>query len=220
MIAPWLHTMPSSKSSQRQTRFSASKKASLKATKPGSIRIISGKDRGRKLPVLSSEGLRPTTNRVKETLFNWLMQDIIGANVLDMFAGSGSLGFEAHSRSAKQVVLLEKDSKAAKQLDMNIATLNAQDSVSVLCGDALIALSTLQTRFDIVFIDPPFFKNLADISITRLIEQDKLAPNALIYVESEASHPAFEHQNMSKIKEQSTHQVCYRLYRYNETETT
>jgi 16S rRNA (guanine966-N2)-methyltransferase len=220
MIAPWLHTMPSSKSSQRQTRFSGTKKASLKAAKPGAIRIISGKDRGRKLPVLSSEGLRPTTNRVKETLFNWLMQDIVGASVLDMFAGSGSLGFEAHSRAAQQVILVEKDIKAAKQLDINIATLNAQDSVSVLCGDALSAVSTIQTRFNIVFIDPPFFKNLADISIASLIEQDKLTHDALIYVESEASHPAFVHPQISKIKEQSTHQVCYRLYRYSEHEST
>jgi 16S rRNA (guanine966-N2)-methyltransferase len=218
MIAPWLHTMPSSSSRQRKSRSLSGKHVSANTSQLGVIRIISGKHRGRKLPVLSSEGLRPTASRVKETLFNWLMQDIVDAHVLDMFAGAGSLGFEAYSRMAKQVVMLESNIKAARQLELNITTLDAGESVSVLCEDALSALPRVREHFDIVFIDPPFFKGLVNPSISALIELQKLQQHALIYAESEASLPAFEHPHLRKIKEQSTQQVCYRLYTFSETE--
>ena len=95
----------------------------------GSIRIIGGSHRGRKLPVLNAEGLRPTTDRTKETLFNWLMMDVQGANCLDCFAGAGSLGFEALSRGAKSVTFMELDKPAAKQLQAN-ATLLKYDQES------------------------------------------------------------------------------------------
>lgn len=218
MIAPWLHTMPSSKSRQRKARVFTNKQASASTSQLGVIRIISGKHRGRKLPVLSSEGLRPTASRVKETLFNWLMRDIVDATVLDMFAGAGSLGFEAYSRMAKQVVMLENDAKVAKQLEININTLDASESVSVLCEDALSAVNRMTQRFDIVFIDPPFFKGLVTPSINALLEHQKLQQHALIYTESEASLPAFEHPHLRKMKEQTTQQVCYRLYIFNELE--
>ena len=98
-----------------------------KKAKSGSIRIIAGKHRGRKLPVLMAEGLRPTTDRVKETLFNWLMPYIHGSNCLDCFAGAGSLGFEALSRGATKVNLIELNKNAAKQLVANKQLLKSND---------------------------------------------------------------------------------------------
>ncbi len=92
---------------------------------PGFVRLISGKWKGRRLPVLDAQGLRPTSDRVKETLFNWLMQDVAGSTVLDCFAGSGSLGLEALSRYADFVLLLEKDAKAATLLKQHLNTLAA-----------------------------------------------------------------------------------------------
>ena len=97
-------------------------KAITKST-DGFIRVISGQFRGRKLPVKDVQGLRPTTDRIKETVFNWLMQDTRDANVLDCFAGSGGLGFEALSRFASTALFIELDPSAAKQLAQNIATL-------------------------------------------------------------------------------------------------
>src|SRR5699024_5826550 len=93
------------------------------AVASGQIRIIGGLWRGRKLPVLNSEGLRPTTDRIKETLFNWLMFDVNERRCLDLFAGSGSLGFEALSRGASQVIMVEKDHQVAQQLSQNLARL-------------------------------------------------------------------------------------------------
>jgi 16S rRNA (guanine966-N2)-methyltransferase len=207
MIALWLHMTPSSK-------FGKAKITRTKSPKAGAIRIIAGQHRGRKLPVLASEGLRPTSDRVKETLFNWLMHDIADARVLDMFAGAGSLGFEALSRHAKQVVMVEKDAKAAKQLNDNVNILKAQSAVQVICDDALSALSRFNTPFDIVFVDPPFTKGLAEKAIAKLLEKGLLNPDALIYVETEVALAPFADARLQRLKEKSTSQVSYRLYQY------
>jgi len=137
----------------------------------GKIRIIAGKYKGRKLPVLMAEGLRPTTDRVKETVFNWLMPYISQANCLDCFAGSGSLGFEALSRGADQVTLVELNRSAVKQLLDNKALLKA-DNLTVIHSDALVFLkedflkpssaSSDSKPFDLVFLDPPFRQQLVE----------------------------------------------------------
>ena len=101
---------------------------------PGFVRLISGKWKGRRLPVLDAAGLRPTSDRVKETLFNWLMQDVAGSTVLDCFAGSGSLGLEALSRYADFVLLLEKEAKAATLLKQHLKSLGS-DQAEVLQTD-------------------------------------------------------------------------------------
>ncbi|GGW82992.1 ribosomal RNA small subunit methyltransferase D [Alteromonas halophila] len=148
------------------------------------VRVIAGQWRGRRLPVRDAEGLRPTTDRNKETLFNWLMQSITDAHCLDMFAGSGALGIEALSRYAASCLFLELDSANAQQLSSNLKTLRASGEVRQ--GDALALVSAMTTRtFDVVFIDPPFGKNLVQPALDALFESSCLSSNSLIYVEQE-----------------------------------
>ena len=180
---------------------------------PGEVRIISGQWRGRKLTVLDAEGLRPTTDRVKETLFNWLMHDIDGAAVLDCFAGSGSLAFEALSRHAISATLIEREAAQARQLQHNISKLNCNNA-SVIQQDSLSYLNTAASaRFDLVFIDPPFRKDLA-LPCCQLLEQyNWLTDNALIYLETEKELPIAQlPANWRLLKEKVAGQLAYRLY--------
>lgn len=119
------------------------------------IRIIGGRWRGRKLPVTDSEGLRPTPDRIRETLFNWLAADCRGARVLDCFAGSGALGFEALSRGASSLTAVELAPPAVDNLRRLAAELEI-DEIDVIAGDALAAIGGLHEPFDLVFIDPPY----------------------------------------------------------------
>ena len=150
-----------------------------------SIRIISGQWRGRRLPVLDSAGLRPSTDRVRETLFNWLMYDVSNANCLDLFAGTGALGLEALSRGAKSVQFVEASSLVASALQQNIAVLGLSEyAANVVRQDARSYLSNSPTKpFDIVFLDPPFADDLLAQVITALSRSAWLADQALIYVE-------------------------------------
>ncbi|MCO4799188.1 MAG: 16S rRNA (guanine(966)-N(2))-methyltransferase RsmD [Colwelliaceae bacterium] len=197
----------------RKSRNQAPKgQQNAKAT--GSIRIIAGKHRGRKLPVLMTEGLRPTTDRVKETVFNWLMPYINQSNCLDCFAGAGSLGFEAHSRGAKQIDFIELDKNAAKQLQHNKILLNA-DNIDIHQANALSYLAnTPSKRFDVVFIDPPFRKKLVDQTVS-LLANNWLENNALIYIEMEIENNQLSvPNNWGLLKEKIAGQVSYRLYQY------
>ncbi|WP_038175758.1 MULTISPECIES: 16S rRNA (guanine(966)-N(2))-methyltransferase RsmD [Vibrio] len=186
---------------------------SQKKPSSGFVRIISGLWRGRKLPVHDAEGLRPTTDRVKETLFNWLAQDVPQAKCLDLFAGSGGLGFEAASRQAEMVTLIELNSSAFKQLQSNIATLNASNLTAVN-SDALSYLKQAGTPHHVVFIDPPFRQGLLDETIQLLEQNGWLADDALIYIETEKELtldnviPAHWHLH----REKTAGQVNYRLF--------
>lgn len=153
----------------------------------GSIRIIGGQWRGRKLPVLAGEGLRPTTDRVKETLFNWLQGRVANRRCLDLFAGSGSLTFEALSHQADSVVALEKFTKAASLLKANQQRLNVSKAqLHVHCVDTLKFLQHRPEQgFDLIFIDPPFRKNMITPCCDLLIHQGWLNAGAWIYIESE-----------------------------------
>jgi len=122
---------------------------------PGEVRLIGGQWKRSKLPVPAVEGLRPTPDRVRETLFNWLGQDLTGLRCLDLFAGSGALGLEAASRGAKEVVLVERDAQLVKALRQHVERLGAQQ-VQIHAGDALHWLGSAQSGWDVVFIDPPF----------------------------------------------------------------
>ncbi|MCC8381200.1 16S rRNA (guanine(966)-N(2))-methyltransferase [Xenorhabdus sp. PB30.3] len=178
----------------------------------GQIRIIGGKWRGRKLPVPDSEGLRPTTDRVRETLFNWLMPVIQGADCLDCFSGSGALGFEALSRYANSATLIEYDRNVAKQLSNNLALLKA-DNVKVIQNNTLQHLNQAGTPFDIIFLDPPFRKGMLEETINLLETNGWLAKESWIYVEAESESaatavPANWHLHREKI----AGQVAYRLY--------
>ena len=178
---------------------------------PGVVRIISGQWKGRKLPVLDVQGLRPTTDRVKETLFNWLMQDIHGKKVLDCFSGSGSLALEALSRHAESALLLEMDAKAARQLSQHLQTLQCQNA-QVLQVDTLAHLAKpATTHFDLVFIDPPFRQGLVD-KCCHLLEKGWLTADALIYLECEKELPISNlPSNWRIIKEKIAGQLAYRL---------
>lgn len=178
----------------------------------GQVRIISGIWRGRKLPVVYAEGLRPTTDRTKETLFNWLMADIRSARCLDAFAGSGSLGFEALSRGAKEVVFVEKDKLAAKTLSNNAKTLGI--NASVVCSDSTAYLQQQSEPFDLVFIDPPFQCGLVEPILKVLLNKQRLNNNALVYIEHEAKLKLERYPELTLLKEKSTAQFRYALYKY------
>lgn len=149
---------------------------------PRKVRIIAGRLRGSKLEVLDRPGLRPTPDRVRETLFNWLAPRIEGARCLDLFAGSGALGLEAISRGAASAVLIERDPALAASLRAAIARLGATGA-EVRCTDALVFLAGPSTRFDLVFVDPPFDADLWSRVCARLVEGAWLAPGALVHVE-------------------------------------
>lgn len=178
----------------------------------GQIRIIGGQWRGRKLPVPDSPGLRPTTDRVRETLFNWLAPHMVDARCLDCFAGSGALGLEALSRYAGSATLLEMERHVAQQLQKNLATLKAGNA-KVVNTNTLTFLAQPGTPHDVVFIDPPFRKGLLDETLRLLDENGWLAASALIYIESEVENglppvPASWELHREKV----AGQVAYRLY--------
>ncbi|HGK7504255.1 16S rRNA (guanine(966)-N(2))-methyltransferase [Kluyvera cryocrescens] len=178
----------------------------------GQIRIIGGQWRGRKLPVPDSPGLRPTTDRVRETLFNWLAPSMVDARCLDCFAGSGALGLEALSRYAASTTLLEMERHVAQQLQKNLATLKAEHG-KVVNTNTLTYLNQSGTPHDVVFVDPPFRKGLLEETLNLLEVNGWLADSALIYVESEVENgmppvPADWELHREKI----AGQVAYRLY--------
>ncbi|BBG60099.1 Ribosomal RNA small subunit methyltransferase D [Providencia rustigianii] len=178
----------------------------------GQIRVIGGKWRGRKLPVRDSEGLRPTTDRIKETLFNWLMPVIRDARCLDCFAGSGSLGFEALSRFANHVTFIELEKSNAQLLNENKDRLQA-DNATVINSNSLSFLSQNGTPYDVVFIDPPFRKGLLSETVQLLEKNQWLADESWIYVESEAELPLTDiPANWQLHREKVAGQVAYRLF--------
>ena len=165
------------------------------------------------MPVHDVEGLRPTTDRVKETLFNWLATDVRHSRCLDVFAGSGSLGFEALSRYASYVMMIEQEPKAARQLQQNLQTLQCTQA-QVVCRDALQVLQQPCTEpFELVFLDPPFRKELLSQVIPLLEQQGWLADSALIYLgrENEGTPPVIP-ANWQLLKDKQAGQVCYQLY--------
>ncbi len=183
------------------------------------IRIISGRFRGRKLPVLHFEGLRPTGDRLRETLFNWLnnLQILENAKVLDAFAGAGSLGFEALSRGASEVVFLEKNKQVALQISKNIQAVKS-DNAFVKNIDTLDFLSQKNNEnFDLVFLDPPFHHGLGQNSLSLLLQNDYVSENTIIYLEmeKEAVFNVNDFANLSIIKEQNFGNVSVRLLQFN-----
>ena len=191
----------------------SSSRTTPSAGRAGTIRLISGQWRGRKLPVHDVEGLRPTTDRVKETLFNWLAAEVRDSRCLDVFAGSGSLGFEALSRFASYVMMIEQEPKAARQLQTNLQTLQCSQA-QVICRDALQVLQAgCREPFELVFLDPPFRKDLLPQVIPLLEQQGWLADRALIYLEreNEGEAPVIP-PNWQLLKDKQAGQVCYQLY--------
>jgi len=179
------------------------------------VRIIGGDLRRRMVSFPDEEGLRPTPDRVRETLFNWLGQDLGGRCCLDLFAGSGALGFEALSRGAARVVMVERSRRVCDALRRN-AELLAAKNLRLHCADALefatVAAADAAARFDLVFLDPPFRSDLLAQLLPRVAAL--LRPGAQVYVESAA---AFEPAGGWRIKRQGrAGQVHYTLVTYGD----
>ena len=149
------------------------------------MRIIGGKWKRTVLPVLEAEGLRPTPDRVRETLFNWLGQDLSGLACLDLFAGSGALGFEAASRGAAEVTLVEANPRVARQLRDNQYRLDAAH-VKIIQGDAFaVAAQMPAAAFDVIFLDPPFAEDWLRPALEHAARLSR--PGGAVYVESDSA---------------------------------
>ncbi|SOY87395.1 16S rRNA (guanine(966)-N(2))-methyltransferase RsmD [Cupriavidus taiwanensis] len=150
---------------------------------PAQVRIIGGRWKRTLLPVPDAQGLRPTPDRVRETLFNWLGQDLSGLECLDLFAGSGALGFEAASRGAAVVTLVESNARVARQLRDNVTRLDARQ-IRVMQGDAFaIAAQLPDASFDVVFLDPPFAEDWIGPSLAHAARLSR--PGGAVYVETD-----------------------------------
>ena len=176
----------------------------------GQVRIIGGQWRNTRLAVPQRPGLRPTSDRVRETLFNWLMPKLPGARVLDLFAGSGALGLEALSRGAAAATRVERDPGLAQAIAATAARLGARATLHT--GDALAWLAQPpQQRFDIAFVDPPFADGLWETVLAALPVH--LADDAWLYVESDPGHEPGPGPGWQLHRQGSTRQVRYALYR-------
>lgn len=189
--------------------------------KVNQLRIIGGQWRGRKLSFADGEGLRPTLDRVRETLFNWLQNDIAGANCLDLFTGSGALGFEALSRNADNVVMIDKNPYAIQMIKSNLTLLNTHKA-QILQMDAENYLNSfngdkLSQTFDIVFLDPPFNKQLISLFCGLLEQSNCLSDKASIYIELEknTSLPNLP-KHWTVAKEKKAGQLSYYLIQVNQ----
>ena len=179
---------------------------------PGKVRIIAGRWRGTRLPVPDRPGLRPTTDRVRETLFNWLQPMLPGARVLDLFAGSGALGLEAVSRGAAHATLVERDAELADGLQALADRLEGGAAVAVVQADALAWVhGQPDAAFDLAFVDPPFDANLWGWVLPALAP--KLAAGAWLYVESPLDATPSLPPEWAQHREGRTRDVRYALYR-------
>lgn len=201
---------PNTRSSTHSgTRSTASRGAPIK--QPGKLRIIGGDFRRRQLPVLDRPGLRPTPDRVRETLFNWLGQQLYGQRVLDLFAGTGALGIEALSRGAAHVDFIERDSSVAAYITQNLATLGATRG-HVTTRDAETFLNQPAQAYDLVFLDPPFNQGLAANCCSALESRGWLAQGAMIYLETERALTPVVPPNWQLHRETQAGESTARLY--------
>jgi len=181
-------------------------------TKASKLRIIAGEWRSRQLPIPNVQGLRPTPDKVRETLFNWISYSIPGAVCGDFFCGSGALGLEALSRGAKHAIFVDNSRVVIQQMTDNLATLKAENA-DVMAQNAAVYLDTATpTPLDIVFLDPPFRKGWL-AQIVPLLEKGWLAKRALVYIEmeKEAALPILP-AHWSLMKEKTAGQLVYRLF--------
>lgn len=179
---------------------------------PGSVRIVGGTWRGTRLEVPTVAGLRPTSDRVRETLFNWLQPALPGARVLDLFAGTGALGLEAVSRGAAHGLLVERDAGLAAALAATAARLPGGEAVAVHRGDALqFAAALPAASIDIAFVDPPFAADLWRAALEALAPA--MAEGAWLYLESSSAQPAQPGGSWRLHRELQTREAHCALYR-------
>ena len=159
----------------------------MKKEKKGEIRIIGGKWKGKKIFFDLSDDLRPTPDRAKETLFNWLGQNLSEMNCLDLFSGTGALGLEAISRGAKRVTFVEKNKKYLQKIQDVHLEMGEKNECDFYCEECLewIKKNSFNIKYDLIFIDPPFNKNLIHDLLSVVLKKDILSKNGKIYFEFE-----------------------------------
>lgn len=183
------------------------------AKRKNSLRIIGGAWRSRQIHFADMAIVRPTPDRVRETLFNWLKNKIPNADCLDLFAGSGALGFEAISRGASHVTMIESEEAAVRMLYEQKRILSTQ-RISIVHQDALIYLQQADQKFDIVFLDPPFGSELLQHSIVALVKRELVSQGGIVYVESPKNYEQPHCLDaFSCIREKTAGQVRYSLYK-------
>ncbi len=181
-------------------------------TQANQVRIIAGQWRGRKINFPEVLGLRPSADRVRESLFNWLMPYIGGMECLDVFAGSGVLGLEALSRGAASVIAIDQSIEAIRALQKNAAQLAAK-SLECLCANGLKSLSNVKGPFDLIFLDPPFKQGLIEPCCKALEKNNLLKPEAFIYIEMERATPPNIPESWTLSRQMKTQQAQVFLYR-------
>lgn len=176
------------------------------------LRIIGGEWRSRLISFDDAPGLRPTPARVRETLFNWLQADVVNSRCLDLFAGSGALGFEAASRGARQVVQVENNPQTCRKLKENCAAL-ATDRIEIVQADVRQFMKHAQQPFDLIFLDPPFGQGLIQPICRQLAEAGLLAAWAKIYIEAERKLVLNDlPDNWQRLQHKLAGEVSYNLY--------
>lgn len=200
---------------QRQSKSGQGRSSATGTRSSGRLRLIGGQFRRRLLPILDHPGLRPTPDRMRETLFNWLAFDIKSqTRALDLFAGTGALGLEALSRGAGEVHFVEADRQVARQIEQNLETLGVRMPVHQQSAEQFLTPPPAQP-FDLVFLDPPFRQNLMAACCQRLSDDGWLCEGALIHVETEAGLPLELPTGWHLMRETRAGDSQARLYRFD-----
>lgn len=176
------------------------------------MRIISGKHRGRKLLEFEGMNVRPTTDRVKEAIFNLIQNSVTDAEVLDMFCGSGALSLEALSRGAAFAVCIDKDKRSVDIITKNVQTLNYTDKCDILNTDCMVYIKQCSRKFDIVFLDPPYNKGFIEPTLNDLVKYDILDKGGIIVLESDDTDFCGDVDGLSILKHRKygrTHVTVY-----------
>lgn len=190
------------------------KRPSKQLPRTGKVRIIAGRHRGRKLAFPPLKGVRPTPDRVKETLFNWLINAIEGSHCLDLYSGSGALGLEALSRSAASVTFIDTSAEVINHLKRSLSLLHEQAEIRQTDALAWLATDPDTRKYDVVFLDPPFGQDLLRPSCELLVRKKRLKPGAWIYIEAEVTLTSlFIPANWHIKKQKQTGEVLYTLCR-------
>ncbi len=182
-------------------------------SKVGIVRIIGGRWKGRRIKFNEVAGLRPTLDRVRETLFNWLMYDIEGARCLDLFAGSAALGIEALSRGAREVVFVEKNKRAADNIHANLKDLDFQN-YKVFNTSAEVVLKKNEQPYDVIFVDPPFYQEYLQTTLEGLNNPNFVKQGTLVYVEREKHSEKIEFpKNWEQLKNKQVGGLEFYLFK-------
>lgn len=175
------------------------------------MRVITGTARGRRLNELKGYETRPTTDKVKEGIFSAIQFDVEGSRVLDLFAGTGQLGIEALSRGAASAVFVDKRADAVKLVRDNLALCQLSDRAQVICADGMAHLAAVRSKYDLIFLDPPYEADLLERAIAHIAKFDILAPHGIIVAESPED---------KRLPALSAPYGVYREYRYGKIKVT